>query len=126
MRLPGGWLGAHGSPVDIANSEELRETARRCMHWARSSMVRARRPPARCGRGGQAVDERDGCREAVSSYHIYALMGSGSRRNVGMTEDPEVRLRQHNRGEVRTTAAGGPYGMIVVREEPTGLEARRS
>jgi putative endonuclease len=62
----------------------------------------------------------------MAAFFIYVLTESGRRCYVGMTEDPGARLQQHNRGEVKSTAAGGPYSMILVRVEATGGEARRS
>jgi putative endonuclease len=62
----------------------------------------------------------------MAAFFVYVLMESDRRCYAGMTEDPESRLQQHNRGDVKSTAAGGPYGMVLVREETTGKEARRS
>ncbi|MBI5872967.1 MAG: GIY-YIG nuclease family protein [Candidatus Omnitrophica bacterium] len=51
--------------------------------------------------------------------NVYILCSkSNNRFYVGLTEDVAVRLRQHNRGENRSTKAYRPWALVRVEEYP--------
>lgn len=60
-------------------------------------------------------------------YTIYLLIGTESgRRYVGLTNNADRRLAEHNSGKVRSTQAYRPYRLIVLRQHTSLEDARRS
>ncbi len=58
-------------------------------------------------------------------YQVYLLENAAGRRYIGLSEDPQSRLEQHNRGESRWTAGHRPW-QIRWLSMPMGLgEARK-
>jgi putative endonuclease len=57
-------------------------------------------------------------------YYVYIIWSQGLRRfYVGSTEDVANPLREHNRGESRSTRGGIPWEMVRVEEVETRAEA---
>ena len=60
-------------------------------------------------------------------HYVYVLVSHfNGRRYVGLTNDPDRRLREHNAGHNRSTAPYAPFSMFVVRKHETLTEARNS
>ncbi len=59
-------------------------------------------------------------------WHIYVLENEVGRRYVGYTgRDPELRLREHNKGVNRWTGARGPWRLVYTEEHQGKSEAIR-
>ena len=57
--------------------------------------------------------------------NVYVLVsGLDSSQYVGMSEDPERRLKEHNSGKVRSTKSKAPWRIIYIEEFSTRQEAR--
>jgi len=60
-------------------------------------------------------------------YYVYAIKSlSKNYIYVGMTNNIERRLKEHNNGENRSTKAFKPFVLIMKEEFETRVEARRS
>jgi putative endonuclease len=58
------------------------------------------------------------------SYFVYILKSrKNGRHYIGQTQDVNFRLREHNRGSVRSTKANIPYELIQVEEYVSRTEA---
>ena len=63
---------------------------------------------------------------SAKSYVVYVLRSdSGCRHYIGLTEDVDERLRQHNDGLSRWTARYRPWRCIFHREFPSLTQARK-
>jgi putative endonuclease len=60
----------------------------------------------------------------MSRYRVYVLQNEEGRFYVGLSEDPELRLQQHNQGVSRWTRGKGPW-KIVWRSEAMPLSDAR-
>ena len=68
-----------------------------------------------------------GRREGGAVFFVYCLVSAKVRQvYVGFTNSPTRRLSEHNDGEVKATANGRPYRMIVLRKVERRDHARRS
>jgi len=59
-------------------------------------------------------------------YFVYVL--SSKIRNyiyVGLTGNPDVRIRQHQKGAVKTTRAYRPFDLLLLENLETRIEARK-
>lgn len=59
-------------------------------------------------------------------FYVYAI--ASLERNyiyVGLTNDVERRLTEHNKGENRSTKAYRPFTLILKEEHKTRIEARQ-
>ena len=45
-------------------------------------------------------------------YYVYLLMNQAGRRYIGLSENPEIRLVQHNSGVSKWTKGKGPWQVI--------------
>jgi putative endonuclease len=63
----------------------------------------------------------------LTMYYVYILESEKTARwYVGMSKDPEKRLREeHNVGNVRSTKGGRPYKIVYREEYKTKTEALR-
>ncbi len=60
-------------------------------------------------------------------FFIYLLINQADNfRYVGMTSNPERRLVEHNRGDVKSTAPYAPFHMIILRTHDNRIDARKS
>ena len=58
-------------------------------------------------------------------YYVYAI--KSEERNyiyVGLTNNPERRIKQHNDKREKTTRAYSPFKTILIEEHPTRIKAR--
>ncbi|MFH2145662.1 MAG: GIY-YIG nuclease family protein [Candidatus Omnitrophota bacterium] len=59
-------------------------------------------------------------------YHTYILKSKTAKRTyVGCTADIEKRLREHNKGIVKSSKAYGPYSLLYKETFLTFQEARK-
>jgi len=59
-------------------------------------------------------------------YFVYALKSKDKNYiYVGITDNPERRLDQHNLGYNKTTKPYRPFDRILLEEHPNRLEARK-
>ncbi len=57
-------------------------------------------------------------------YYVYILRSLKDQRNyVGITQNVEIRLKQHNWGKVRSTKSRRPLKLIVLEKYSTKTEA---
>jgi len=60
-------------------------------------------------------------------FSVYLLISEyKNHRYVGMTNDPDRRLREHNAGQVKSTAPYAPFQMILLRTHEHQYDARKS
>jgi len=59
------------------------------------------------------------------NYFAYVLRNGASRRYIGVSEDPQVRLLQHNAGVSKWTAQHGPWSLVWTSRPLTLGDARR-
>ncbi|MDX1699120.1 MAG: GIY-YIG nuclease family protein [Melioribacteraceae bacterium] len=58
-------------------------------------------------------------------YKVYVIYSSNFERYyVGITEDIEVRLKQHNSGKTKSTKAYVPWEVVLTEDYETRLAAR--
>jgi len=59
-------------------------------------------------------------------YYTYAIK-SGKRNYIyiGLTNNPERRIKQHNDNKEKTTRSYSPFKTILIEEHPTRIEARK-
>jgi putative endonuclease len=60
----------------------------------------------------------------MPAYRVYILRNAQSRHYIGVSDDPERRLLQHNAGISRWAGANGPWELIWV-SDPQDLSAAR-
>jgi putative endonuclease len=59
-------------------------------------------------------------------WFVYVLRSTVFKRSyVGYTKDVDVRLLQHNAGQVAATRTGRPWQLLAFEKFETSLEARR-
>ena len=58
-------------------------------------------------------------------YQVYVLQNSEGRFYVGLTENIQTRLAQHNAGESKWTAKYRPWSVVWKSEDMTLYEARK-
>jgi putative endonuclease len=58
-------------------------------------------------------------------YHVYILRNPVGRLYIGLTENVEVRLQQHNSGVSTWTRHRGPWELLWTKEFSTLSEAKR-
>ena len=64
--------------------------------------------------------------QATNMFFLYILKSQRSGRHyIGITEDPEQRLAKHNKGDVRSTKAFRPWGLVYREEFLNKSDARR-
>src|ERR1700728_927940 len=64
----------------------------------------------------------------VAFFMIYVYAITSTTRNyiyVGMTNDVERRIKEHNNGENKSTKAYAPFTLIYIEEFTTRIEARK-
>ncbi len=60
------------------------------------------------------------------SYFVYAIKSQvDDRIYVGMTQNVEKRLKEHNAGKTKSTKGYKPWSMIFTTECQTRVEARK-
>ncbi len=58
-------------------------------------------------------------------YQVYVLINSAGQKYIGLSQDPQTRLFQHNSGISRWTKGKGPW-TVVWKSNPLSLsEARK-
>ena len=65
--------------------------------------------------------------QAGNGMNFYVYLISSTLKNwvyVGMTEDIEKRIHQHNSGQVKSTKSCRPFNLLFVQEVKTRIEAR--
>ena len=59
-------------------------------------------------------------------YYVYAIKSvSKNYIYVGLTNNPERRIKQHNSGKERTTRPYFPFMTLIIESYPTRIEARK-
>ena len=61
----------------------------------------------------------------AADYRVYVLRNSEGRFYIGLSEDPQHRLQQHNDGISRWTKAGRPWRIVWQSETHSLGEARK-
>ena len=66
------------------------------------------------------------CRQGIGMmYYVYAIRSKNKNYNyVGITNDIERRLKEHNLGYSRTTKSYRPFEVILTEKYPNRKEAR--
>ncbi len=59
------------------------------------------------------------------NYQVYVIQNDDGKFYIGMSEDVETRLRQHNRGESRWTSGKGPWALRWTSEAMSITGARK-
>ncbi len=63
--------------------------------------------------------------EHDGNWYVYALFSPGHNRiYIGMTSRPDERLKEHNRGKMRSTKAYRPWKMVYKEKTANRTEAR--
>ena len=60
----------------------------------------------------------------MTAYFVYVLCNVHDRHYIGLSDDPERRVAQHNAGISRWAGANGPWRLIW-KSEPESLGAAR-
>ena len=60
----------------------------------------------------------------MAAYFVYVLRNAQDRHYIGVSDDPERRLRQHNAGVSQWAGANGPWH-LVWQSAPQDLGAAR-
>ena len=59
-------------------------------------------------------------------YHVYILVSERHQRLfIGLSNDPNRRLKEHNAGQVRSTKPYAPYKLVFSKKCASRKEARR-
>jgi putative endonuclease len=58
-------------------------------------------------------------------YQVYVLMNHAGRRYIGLSENPEIRVAQHNSGVSKWTKGKGPWKVIWTSRGMNLGEARK-
>ena len=58
-------------------------------------------------------------------YQVYVIRNESGRYYIGMSEDVEHRLIQHNSGESKWTKGKGPWALVWTSEAMSITDARR-
>ena len=61
----------------------------------------------------------------MKSYRVYQLKNEEERSYIGLSEDVNKRLEQHNEGESKWTKRGIPWRLVWKSREMTLGEARK-
>ena len=61
----------------------------------------------------------------MPAYSVYVLANGLGQRYIGLSENVDLRLLQHNRGESRWTAGRGPWSLIWRSEAVSLTDARK-
>src|SRR5205823_5913126 len=77
--------------------------------------------PAAAGPRVQILPPQSG----VKLYRVYVLRNRQSRFYIGMAEDVEYRLAQHNAGESQWTKGKGPWELVWTSTQLPLSEARK-
>jgi len=59
------------------------------------------------------------------TYRVYVIENPGGKRYIGLSEDVETRLSQHNNGESCWTKGKGPWSLIWTSEAMSLSDARK-
>lgn len=59
------------------------------------------------------------------TYHVYVLENSKGKHYIGLSEDPQKRLAQHNAGISKWTARHGPWKITWQSHSLNLTEARK-
>jgi putative endonuclease len=59
------------------------------------------------------------------NYQVYVLQNLAGRFYIGLSEDVEVRLQEHNSGVSRWTKGKGPWSLVWSSEKMTLSEAKK-
>ena len=59
------------------------------------------------------------------TYQVYMLKNDIGRRYIGLSQDPECRLTQHNNGESKWTAKYRPWRLSWISRTMSLSEARK-
>jgi len=57
-------------------------------------------------------------------YQVYVLINSAGQKYIGLSQDPQTRLLQHNSGISRWTKGKGPWTVVWI-SNPMNLTAAR-
>ncbi len=61
----------------------------------------------------------------MSCYYTYALVSlNDGNLYIGITSDPERRLIEHNKGQVRSTKSRRPFKLFYIEKLSSRIEAR--
>ena len=63
--------------------------------------------------------------EMKMAYRVYVIVNSLGRRYIGLSENPLVRLEQHNAGVSRWTRGKGPWEIAWTSNAMSLSEARK-
>ena len=55
---------------------------------------------------------------------LYVVQNIKGRRYIGITDDVDRRVKQHNAGHVRSTKAHAPWELVYTEQYQTKIEAR--
>jgi len=61
----------------------------------------------------------------AKAYQVYVIQNEEGRFYIGMSEDVEVRLQQHNEGVSKWTRNRGPWKLVWTSEAMSISEARK-
>jgi predicted GIY-YIG superfamily endonuclease len=50
----------------------------------------------------------------MTTYRVYVLRNTRGRHYIGVSEDPEARLAQHNAGVSHWAGSNGPWGLAWI------------
>ena len=56
-------------------------------------------------------------------YFVYMIENESRRHYIGITTDPERRVKEHNRGSAKSTRPFGPWKLIYIEEFDSRSEA---
>ena len=58
-------------------------------------------------------------------YQVYVLNNSAGQKYIGLSQDPQIRLLQHNSGMSRWTKCRGPWTIVWISNPMNLSEARK-
>ena len=58
-------------------------------------------------------------------YQVYVLNNSAGQKYIGLSQDPQIRLLQHNSGISRWTKGRGPWTIVWISNPMNLSEARK-
>ena len=61
----------------------------------------------------------------MSDYRVYVLQNAGGKFYIGLSEDPQRRLEQHNAGESKWTQFGRPWRIVWLSETRSLSQVRK-
>ena len=80
----------------------------------------------RCGGIGIPACRQAGARDQKTMYYVYAIKSLNKNYiYVGLTNNSERRIEQHNSGKERTTRPYSPFITLIIENYPNRIEARK-